>query len=61
MKIVYQVPFEDGPPWLERIEIERQGDDIVFSAIKRNENVLACARIPITKLERMTERLKEED
>lgn len=60
MKIKYVVGFDEAPPWLTTVEIEREGDSVKFTAVKRNDNVLSEFSIPFVKLERMLAQLKED-
>lgn len=60
MKTKYLVPFEDAPAWLSHMEIERDGDAIKFTAVKRSDIILGEFSIPIATLERKIAQMKED-
>lgn len=60
MKKKYLIDFEDAPAWLSHMDIEIDGEDLKFAAVRRNDRILGEFRIPLSKFERMLERLKED-
>lgn len=60
MKVKRLVPFDDAPAWLSHIEIERDGDNIKFTAVKRSDIELGSFSINIDKMIRTAYDLKKE-
>lgn len=61
MKTKRLVPFDDAPKWLSHVEIERDGDSIKFTAVKRSDIELGSFSIDIDKLIQTAYELKKED
>lgn len=61
MKTKRLVPFDDAPAWLSHVEIERDGDEIKFTAVRRSDTELGSFSINADKLIKMAYEMKKED
>lgn len=61
VKVKRLIPFDDAPAWLSHVEIERDGDKIRFTAVKRSDIELGSFSIDIDKMIKTAYEMKKED
>lgn len=61
MKVKRLVHFDDAPAWLSHVEMERHGDNLKVTAVKRSDIELGSFTVNIDKMIKTLYDMKKED
>ena len=60
MEVKRLVNFDDAPAWLSHVEIERDGDSMKFTAVRRSDTELGSFSIKLDNIIRVAYEMKRE-
>lgn len=61
MKVKRLIPFDDAPAWLSHVEMERDGENLKVTAVKRSDIELGSFTVNIDKMIKTLYEMKKED